>query len=65
MSNVVNSVIAWENAKRNCDPKVIQKRAEEKTAELFPSSYVAKVKEDVMAVVDAELSALRKEIFSV
>ena len=65
MSNVVNSVIAWENAKRNCDTKAIQKRAEEKTAELFPPSYVAKVTEDVMAVVDAELSALRKEIFSV
>ena len=65
MSSVIDSVIALENAKRNCDPKVIQKRAEEKTAELFPPSYVAKVTEDVMAVVDAELSALRKEIFSV
>ena len=65
MSSVIDSVIAWDKAKRNCDPETIRKHAEEKAAELFPPSYVAKVTEDVMAVVDAELSALRKEIFSV
>ena len=61
MSNVIDSVIAWENAKRNSDPEMIQKRLAEKTAELFPPSYLEKVKEDVMAAVNTELSVMQRE----
>lgn len=60
--NVIDSVIAWENAKRNCDPESIRKRAEKKTAELFPPSYIAKVREETIASVNHIFSEMERKV---
>ena len=52
--NVIESVIAWENAKRKCKPEEIEARAAAKVKELFgdPERFAARLTDEIMQGMD-------------